>query len=165
MPPRAVRRCSRPNLPDFFEADASNRRGSQTNLPDFYSADAGAGARRGSATHLPDYFSTSLRSSHLAMPKTEMRHCSNCNAYAVFEPAPSRLGIPRLCCSECMWILDAAAVLPPPKPDVVARRRVPRADRRLVAIEEDGAQLRSRRRAVAPRVVLDDVVHLSLIHI
>ena len=122
----AHRRGSQTNLPDFFSADASNRRGSQMNLPDFYSADAarGAGARRGSATHLPDYFSTSLRSSHLAMPKTEMRHCSNCHAYAVFEPAPPRLGIPRLCCSECMWILDAAAVLPPPKPpDPVAELR------------------------------------------
>ena len=63
MPPRAARRCSQPNLPDFFEADAAQRagalgaapveepppprarRGSQVNLPDFFTADAVNAAR------------------------------------------------------------------------------------------------------------------------
>ena len=70
MPPQAARRRSQPNLPDFFEADAAQR------LPDFYST-----------THLPDYFST-RRGPATSMPKTKMRHCDNCHAYAVFEPAP-----------------------------------------------------------------------------
>ena len=54
MPPRAARRCSQPNLPDFFEADAAQRAGALGAAP--VEEPPQPRARRGSQVNLPDFF-------------------------------------------------------------------------------------------------------------